>query len=148
MKKSDERNLDRQVALVRYGETMSEVPDELRYTKEHEWIRIDGDSVVIGITDFAQNALTDVVWVELPELGMKVSSMESFASVESVKSVSEIYAPVGGEVTEVNEALEDSPELINEDPYGDGWICKMTVSNGSELDGLLDGATYSGLIEE
>tara|TARA_B110000014_G_scaffold252425_1_gene230749 strand:- start:2569 stop:3015 length:447 start_codon:yes stop_codon:yes gene_type:complete len=148
MKKSDERNLDRQVALVRYGETMSEVPDELRYTKEHEWIRIDGDSVVIGITDFAQNALTDVVWVELPELGMKVSSMESFASVESVKSVSEIYAPVGGEVTEVNEALEDSPELINEDPYGDGWICKMTVSNASELDGLLDGATYSGLIEE
>ncbi|MBP72861.1 MAG: glycine cleavage system protein GcvH [Candidatus Thalassarchaeaceae archaeon] len=127
---------------------MSEVPDELRYTKEHEWIRIDGDSVVIGITDFAQNALTDVVWVELPELGMKVSSMESFASVESVKSVSEIYAPVGGEVTEVNEALEDSPELINEDPYGDGWICKMTVSNASELDGLLDGATYSGLIEE
>lgn len=148
MKKSDERNLDCQVALVRYGETMSEVPDELRYTKEHEWIRIDGDSVVIGITDFAQNALTDVVWVELPELGMKVSSMESFASVESVKSVSEIYAPVGGEVTEVNEALEDSPELINEDPYGDGWICKMTVSNASELDGLLDGATYSGLIEE
>ena len=148
MKKSDERNLDRQVALVRYGETMSEVPDELRYTKEHEWIRIDGDSVVIGITDFAQNALTDVVWVELPELGMKVSSMESFASVESVKSVSEIYAPVGGEVTEVNEALEDSPELINEDPYGAGWICKMTVSNASELDGLLDGATYSGLIEE
>ena len=127
---------------------MSEVPDELRYTKEHEWIRIEGDSVIIGVTDYAQDALTDVVWVELPEIGAVVESMESFASVESVKSVSEIYAPVGGEVLEVNDSLEDSPEQINEDPYGNGWICKMSIADASELENLLDGATYRGLIEE
>tara|TARA_B100000575_G_scaffold83920_1_gene66087 strand:+ start:19672 stop:20055 length:384 start_codon:yes stop_codon:yes gene_type:complete len=127
---------------------MSEVPDELLYTKEHEWIRIEEGSVVIGVTDYAQDALTDVVWVELPEIGAVVGSMESFASVESVKSVSEIYAPISGEVTEVNESLEDSPEQINEDPYGNGWICKMSISNASELENLLDGATYRSLIEE
>ena len=127
---------------------MSEVPGELRYTKEHEWIRIEGDNVVIGVTDYAQDALTDVVWVELPEIGSVVGSMESFASVESVKSVSEIYAPVSGEVLEVNDSLEDSPEQINEDPYGNGWICKMAISDPSELGDLLDGATYRSLIEE
>ena len=127
---------------------MSEVPEELRYTKEHEWIRVEGDSVVIGVTDYAQNALTDVVWVELPEMGAVVGSMDSFASVESVKSVSEIYAPISGEVIEINDVLEDSPELINEDPYGDGWICKMSISDNSELASLLDGTTYRGLIEE
>tara|TARA_Y100001934_G_scaffold92451_1_gene114148 strand:- start:675 stop:1058 length:384 start_codon:yes stop_codon:yes gene_type:complete len=127
---------------------MSEVPGELRYTKEHEWIRIEGDNVVIGVTDYAQDALTDVVWVELPEIGSVVGSMESFASVESVKSVSEIYAPVSGEVLEVNGSLEDSPEQINEDPYGNGWICKMAVSDPAELGDLLDGATYRSLIEE
>ena len=133
---------------MRGGEDMSEVPDELRYTKEHEWIRIEGDNVVIGVTDYAQDALTDVVWVELPEIGSVVGSMESFASVESVKSVSEIYAPVSGEVLEVNDSLEDSPEQINEDPYGNGWICKMAVSDPAELGDLLDGATYRSLIEE
>ena len=127
---------------------MSEIPEELRYTKEHEWIRVEGDLVVIGVTDYAQNALTDVVWVELPELGAVVGSMDSFASVESVKSVSEIYAPISGEVIEINEVLEDSPELINEDPYGKGWICKMSISDNSELASLLDGTTYRGLIEE
>ena len=127
---------------------MSEIPEELRYTKEHEWIRVKGDLVVIGVTDYAQNALTDVVWVELPELGAVVGSMDSFASVESVKSVSEIYAPISGEVIEINEVLEDSPELINEDPYGKGWICKMSISDNSELASLLDGTTYRGLIEE
>jgi len=133
---------------VRPGERMSEVPEELRYTKEHEWIRVEGDSVVIGVTDYAQNALTDVVWVELPEMGAVVGSMDSFASVESVKSVSEIYAPISGEVIEINDVLEDSPELINEDPYGEGWICKMSISDNSELASLLDGTTYRGLIEE
>ena len=127
---------------------MSEVPEELRYTKEHEWIRGEGDLVVIGVTDYAQNALTDVVWVELPELGAVVGSMDSFASVESVKSVSEIYAPISGEVIEINGTLEDAPELINEDPYGKGWICKMSISDNSELASLLDGTTYRGLIEE
>ena len=130
------------------GETLSEVPEELKYTKEHEWIRVEGSEVVIGITDFAQNALTDVVWVELPEDGATVSSMESFASVESVKSVSEIYAPVGGEVVSVNEDLEDAPELINDDPYGDGWICRISISDPSELDTLLDSVSYSELIAE
>ncbi len=133
---------------MRLGERMSEVPEELRYTKEHEWIRVEGDSVVIGVTDYAQNALTDVVWVELPEMGAVVGSMDSFASVESVKSVSEIYAPISGEVIEINDVLEDSPELINEDPYGKGWICKMSISDNSELASLLDGTTYRGLIEE
>ena len=127
---------------------MSEIPEELRYTKEHEWIRVKGDLVVIGVTDYAQNALTDVVWVELPELGAVVGSMDSFASVESVKSVSEIYAPISGEVIEINGVLEDAPELINEDPYGKGWICKMSISDNSELASLLDGTTYRGLIEE
>ncbi len=130
------------------GETLSEVPEELKYTKEHEWIRVEGSEVVIGITDFAQNALTDVVWVELPEDGATVTSMESFASVESVKSVSEIYAPVGGEVVSVNEDLEGAPELINEDPYGDGWICRISISDASELDTLLDSVSYSELIAE
>ena len=133
---------------MRGGEDMSEVPDELRYTKEHEWIRIEGDNVVIGVTDYAQDALTDVVWVELPEIGSVVGSMESFAFFYYVKSLSEIYSPVSGEVLEVNDSLEDSPEQINEDPYGNGWICKMAISDPSELGDLLDGATYRSLIEE
>ena len=127
---------------------MSEVPSDLRYTAEHEWIRVDGDEAVIGVTDYAQDALTDVVWVELPEVGMSVSAMESCGSVESVKSVSEIYAPIAGEVTEANESLEDAPEQINQDPYGDGWIWKMTISDAGELEGLLDAAAYSELIGE
>ena len=127
---------------------MSEVPSDLRYTAEHEWIRVDGDEAVIGVTDYAQDALTDVVWVELPEVGMSVSAMESCGSVESVKSVSEIYAPIAGEVTEANESLEDAPEQINQDPYGEGWIWKMTISDAGELEGLLDAAAYSELIGE
>jgi glycine cleavage system H protein len=127
---------------------MSEVPSDLRYTAEHEWIRIDGDEAVIGVTDYAQDALTDVVWVELPEVGMSVGAMESCGSVESVKSVSEIYAPIAGEVTEANESLEDAPEQINQDPYGEGWIWKMSISDAGELEGLLDAAAYSELIGE
>lgn len=127
---------------------MSEVPAELRYTAEHEWVRIDGDIVTIGVTDFAQDALTDVVWVELPEVGASVAAMESCGSVESVKSVSEIYAPLAGNITEANESLEDAPEKINQDPYGDGWIWKMTISDAGELDALLDAAGYSELLGE
>ena len=127
---------------------MSEVPAELRYTPEHEWIRVEGDQAIIGVTDFAQDALTDVVWVELPDVGMSVGVMESCGSVESVKSVSEIYAPIAGEITEANESLEDAPEQINQDPYGEGWIWKMTVSDAGELDSLLDAAAYSELIGE
>ena len=127
---------------------MSEVPAELRYTPEHEWIRVEGDQAIIGVTDFAQDALTDVVWVELPEVGMSVGAMDSCGSVESVKSVSEIYAPIAGDITEANESLEDAPEQINQDPYGEGWIWKMTISDAGELDSLLDGAAYSELIGE
>ena len=127
---------------------MSEVPAELRYTPEHEWIRVEGDQAIIGVTDFAQDALTDVVWVELPEVGMSVGAMESCGSEESVKSVSEIYAPIAGDITEANESLEDAPEQINQDPYGDGWIWKMTISDAGELDSLLDAAAYSELIGE
>ena len=127
---------------------MSEVPAELRYTPEHEWIRVEGDQAIIGVTDFAQDALTDVVWVELPDVGMSVGVMESCGSVESVKSVSEIYAPIAGEITEANESLEDAPEQINQDPYGEGWIWRMTISDAGELDSLLDAAAYSELIGE
>ncbi len=125
---------------------MGDVPEELKYTEEHEWVRIEGDEVSIGITDFAQNALTEVVWVELPETNTEVTAMESFASVESVKSVSEIYAPVSGTVTEVNHSLEDSPEQINEDPFGSGWICKIKVGSDPDLSRLLDASSYSRLI--
>tara|TARA_B100002052_G_C15864023_1_gene591468 strand:- start:1787 stop:2185 length:399 start_codon:yes stop_codon:yes gene_type:complete len=128
------------------GGMVGEVPDDLMYTAEHEWIRIDGEEVIIGITDFAQDALTEVVWVELPEVGAVVAEMESFASVESVKSVSEIYAPLPGTVTEVNESLEDEPEKINDDPYGSGWICKINTGGNNESDKLLDPVGYSTLI--
>jgi len=125
---------------------MSEVPGNLHYTESHEWIRIEGNRAVVGITDYAQNALTDVVWVELAEIGAKVGAMEPCASVESVKSVSEIYAPVAGEIVESNEALEDAPEVINQDAYGEGWIFVLSMDDISQVEGLLDAATYSGLI--
>ncbi|MBT3642105.1 MAG: glycine cleavage system protein GcvH [Euryarchaeota archaeon] len=127
---------------------MSNIPSELKYTAEHEWIRIDGNEIVVGITDFAQNALTDVVWVELPEIDVHFNAMDSYASVESVKSVSEIYAPISGTVTGVNELLEDAPETINIDPYGNGWICKMTIDDLTQLEGLLDSHKYEELIGE
>ena len=127
---------------------MSEIPEGLIYTKEHEWIKVEGNEITVGITDYAQNALTDVVWVELPELGVSVKSMDSFANVESVKSVSEIYAPVSGDVIEINEDLEDAPETVNTDPYGEGWICRMSMDNPGELDALLDATGYKSLIEE
>ena len=125
---------------------MSGVPDDLHYTESHEWIRIEGDRAVVGITDYAQDALTDVVWVELAEVGAKVGAMEPCASVESVKSVSEIYAPVSGEIVEANEALEDTPEPINQDPYGEGWIFTLRMDDASQVEDLLDAATYTGLI--
>ena len=125
---------------------MSGVPDDLHYTESHEWIRIEGDRAVVGITDYAQDALTDVVWVELAEVGAKVGAMEPCASVESVKSVSEIYASVSGEIVESNEALEDTPEAINQDPYGEGWIFTLRMDDASQVEDLLDAATYTGLI--
>ena len=127
---------------------MSNIPEGLHYTKEHEWLRVEGDEIVIGITDHAQNALTDIVFVELPEAGEVHEEMGEFAIVESVKSASPIFAPLAGEITAVNEALEDAPELMNEDPYGEGWIVKMRLDDMSALEGLLDAAGYAAEIGE
>ncbi len=114
------------------------IPSNLRYSKDHEWVRPAGDSVTIGITEYAQDALGDVVFVEIPEQGATVTAGESFTEVESTKSVSDIYAPVSGTITAVNDALEGEPELLNSDPYGDGWICTIQMTDPSELDDLLD----------
>jgi glycine cleavage system H protein len=124
------------------------LPDELRYSSDHEWIRVeDGGLVRVGITDFAQEALGDVVFVDLPELGTTVAAGDSISEVESTKSVSEIYAPLAGTVAEVNTALSDAPQKLNEDPYGDGWIFAITVSDAGAIDGLLDAAAYRQLVE-
>lgn len=127
---------------------MSEIPEGLHYTKEHEWIRIDGDEFVLGITDHAQHALTDIVYVELPEVGQSCAVMDEIAIVESVKSASPIFAPLVGEVIAINEALEDTPELMNQDPYGDGWMVKMSISDSANLPSLLDAAQYKAEIGE
>ena len=127
---------------------MSDIPEDLRYTEEHEWVRLEGDEVVVGITDHAQDALTGIVYVELPEVGTSVSAGDGFGSVESVKSVSEIFAPLSGELSAVNEALEDAPELINDDPYGTGWIVRMRLEDNGVLGDLLDAAGYRALLGE
>ena len=127
---------------------MSEVPDNLYYTKEHEWIRVEGEEVVIGITDHAQNALTDIVYIELPDNGDVCEDMGEFAIVESVKSASPIYAPLAGEITAVNDSLEDTPELMNTDPYGDGWIIKMRLADASGISGLMSADDYWAVIGE
>ena len=122
------------------------VPEELQYTKSHEWVRTEDDTATIGITDHAQEELGDIVYVELPEQDATFESGDSFGTVESVKAVSDLYTPVGGEVVEVNETLDDSPEKINEDPYGEGWIVKLRVSD--EGAGLLSASDYVQLLEE
>ena len=127
---------------------MSEVPSNLHYTESHEWVRSEGDVLFVGITDFAQDALTEVVWVDLAEVGASVQAMGACASVESVKSVSEVNSPLEGEVLESNTALEDNPEMINEDPYGDGWIFRLQPTDISDIEGLLDAAAYIALIGE
>lgn len=120
------------------------VPDDLLYTKSHEWIRIEGDTATIGITDFAQNELGDIVYVDLPSPGRALQTGDSFATVESVKTVSDVYAPMSGEVSEANDALEAASELMNNDPYGDGWLIKMTITGDPE--GFLAPGEYSALI--
>ena len=121
------------------------VPEELQYTRSHEWVRTEGDNATIGITDHAQDELGDVVFVELPEVGATLDAGDSFGTVESVKAVSDLYTPVGGEVVEVNEALNGQPEKINEDPYGEGWIVKLRVSDDDA--GLLSASDYEQLLE-
>jgi glycine cleavage system H protein len=123
------------------------VPSELRYSTDHEWIRQDGNTVTIGVTDFAQDSLGDVVFVEVPEGRATLEVGESFTEVESTKSVSDIYAPVSGTISEVNDALDDQPELLNSDPYGEGWICRIEMSNPAEIDALMDAAGYTALTE-
>ena len=122
-------------------------PDDLRYTQDHEWARLEDGKVRIGITDYAQDALGDVVYVQLPELGASVEAGAAFSEVESTKSVSDIYAPVAGSVVQVNDDLAESPQRINEDPYGDGWICLIEPSDPSQVDGLLTAEAYRQLIE-
>ncbi len=126
-----------------------DIPADLLYTDEHEWVRLEGDVAVVGITDYAQHELGDVVYVELPEVGSTVEQGKPFGVVESVKAASDLYAPVSGEVVEVNTALEDAPELVNDDPYGEGWMIKVRPSNWeAEKANLLDAEAYRRLIEE
>ena len=123
------------------------VPEELRYSSDHEWVSRDGDVVRIGITDYAQDSLGDVVFVQVPEVGATVASGDSFGEVESTKSVSDVYAPVSGTVVAVNEALAEGPQVLNEDPYGEGWICTIRMSDPAQFDALLDASAYGALIE-
>ena len=124
------------------------IPKDLRYTQEHEWVKVEGNKVRVGITDFAQNELGDIVFVELPEVGDTVAIDEPFGSVESVKTVSELYSPVSGTVVEINEALSDSPEFVNESPYENAWMIVIELSNESEVEALLTAEAYEELISE
>lgn len=127
---------------------MSQIPEELYYTKEHEWMRVEGDEIVIGITDYAQEALTDIVYIELPGEGEVLEDMGEFAIVESVKSASPIFAPLAGTVVAVNEALEDAPELMNTDPYGEGWIVRMKLDAPEAITAMMSAADYKAEIGE
>jgi len=123
------------------------VPDDLKYSTDHEWIRVEGNRITVGITDYAQDALGDVVFVQVPEQGAVVAAGQGISEVESTKSVSDIYAPLAGTIAEVNADLESAPEQLNGDPYGDGWICVIEVEDPSTVAGLLDAAAYRKLIE-
>ena len=123
------------------------IPENLKYTKDHEWIKVDGDTATIGITDYAQGELGDVVFVEIETEGENLDKEEVFGTVEAVKTVSDIFMPVSGEVVEVNPKLEDSPEIVNKDPYGEGWLIKVKLSDKSEIDDLLEASKYKEIIE-
>ena len=123
------------------------IPAELKYTEDHEWVRVEGNTATVGITDFAQGELGDVVFVEIETEGEELGKGETFGTVEAVKTVSDLFMPVGGEVTEVNEALADEPEIVNKDPYGKGWMIKIKVADASELDDLLSADDYKKMIE-
>ena len=125
---------------------MANVPEGLYYSKDHEWLRVEGETGTVGITDHAQNSLGDVVYVELPKAGESFSAHDTFGSVESVKAVSELFLPVAGEITEVNESLSDEPEKVNSDPYGEGWMLRLKLSNRGEVDSLLSAAEYEDYI--
>ena len=125
-----------------------EFPASLRYTKDHEWIKLEGDTATVGVTDFAQRELGDIVFVDISTVGKPLSANDIFGTVEAVKTVSDLYLPVSGTITEVNSDLEANPESVNGDPYGKGWMVKMTVDNPSDVDGLLDAAAYKELVGE
>ena len=122
------------------------IPAELKYTKDHEWVRMDGDIAIVGITEFAQGELGDIVYVEIETVGESLDREEVFGSIEAVKTVSDLFMPLSGEILELNEALEGNPELVNSDPYGEGWMVKIKVSNPSELNELLGAEDYTGLV--
>lgn len=122
------------------------IPSELKYTKDHEWVKIDGDVAIVGITEFAQSELGDIVYVEIETIGETLDQEEVFGSVEAVKTVSDLFMPVSGEILEFNEALEGNPELVNSDPYGEGWMIKVKLTDVSQFDELLDSEAYKGLI--
>ena len=124
------------------------VPTDLRYTKDHEWVRVDGEEAVVGITDYAANQLGDIVFVELPDAGRTLSQHATFGVVESVKAVSDLFSPVSGEVTSGNDALAAAPELVNSDPFGEGWMIRVRLGGPAEVDDLLDAAAYDALIAE
>jgi glycine cleavage system H protein len=124
-----------------------EFPDDLRYSKEHEWVRAAGDRAIIGITDYAQDALGDVVYVQLPDVGLDVMAGGSVAEIESTKSVSEVYSPVTGKIDEVNPALESAPELVNTQPYGDGWLFAIELEDTAQVDALMDASAYQAFLE-
>lgn len=123
------------------------IPENLKYTKDHEWIRVEGDEAYVGITDYAQGELGDIVFLEIETEGETLAKEEVFGTIEAVKTVSDMFMPVGGEVVEVNEKLEETPEIVNKDPYGDGWLIKIKLSDTSELDELLDVDAYKKLLE-
>ncbi len=122
------------------------VPNDLRYTREHEWVKVDGNVATVGITDWAQGELGDIVFVELPDIGAEVAQMQAFGTIEAVKAVSELFAPLSGKVVEVNSALDDDPMVINRDPYGDGWMIKVEWTDAGQLEQLLDAGGYKDII--
>lgn len=122
------------------------IPAELKYTKDHEWVKVEGDIAVIGITDYAQGELGDVVYIELPETGSTFEKEESFGTIEAVKAVADIFCPLSGEFVEVNEAIQDAPEIVNQDPYGKGWMVKIKISDSAQLDEFMDAEAYKALI--
>ena len=123
-----------------------DLPQNLKYTKEHEWVKIDGDLLMVGITDHAQSELGDIIFIEFPDLNQVISKDEPFGTIEAVKTVADLFAPVSGKIIEINQSLEDSPELVNSDPYGEGWIVKITDIDKSQLDSLLDSNNYEEII--
>lgn len=123
------------------------IPEDLKYTREHEWVKVEGDAAIVGITDYAQGELGDIVFVELPRVGTKVESMKPFGTIEAVKAISDLFSPLSGEIVEVNNDLGRDSSVINSDPYGDGWMIKIRMSDSGELDSLLSAAEYGALVE-